>query len=57
MFTTIGVGIGTIFKSVKGDSGGGAFEYTAIDNSFSMKFDGAGSYYNVNSLISGCANG
>ena len=40
MFTTIGVGIGTIFKSVKGDSGGGPFEYTAIDNSFSMEFDG-----------------
>ena len=47
MFTTIGVGIGTIFKSVKGDSGGGAFEYTAIDNSFSMKFDGAGSYFDT----------
>tara|TARA_R100000655_G_scaffold91463_1_gene132193 strand:+ start:1221 stop:1934 length:714 start_codon:yes stop_codon:yes gene_type:complete len=39
MFTTIGVGIATIFKSTPG-SGGGAFEYTAIDNSFSMEFDG-----------------
>ena len=47
MFTTIGVGIGTIFKSVKGDSGGGPFEYTAIDNSFSMKFDGSASYYEI----------
>ena len=25
--------------------GGGAFEYTAIDNSFSMEFDGISSYY------------
>ena len=25
--------------------GGGAFEYTAIDNSYSMEFDGAGSYF------------
>ena len=47
MFTTIGVGIGTIFRSVKGDSGGGAFEYTAIDNSFSMKFDGNDAFYDT----------
>ena len=28
-----------------GGGGSGAFEYTAIDNSFSMEFDGAASYY------------
>ena len=28
-----------------GGGGGGAFEYTAIDNSFSMELDGAGSYF------------
>ena len=40
--------------NLPGQGGGGsAFEYTAIDNSFSMLFDGAASYYNVNSLISG----
>ena len=27
--------------------GGGAFEYTAIDNSFSMEFDGTSSYYDT----------
>jgi len=27
--------------------GGSAFEYTAIDNSFSMEFDGAASYFNI----------
>tara|TARA_Y100001954_G_C15821199_1_gene610038 strand:- start:4538 stop:5254 length:717 start_codon:yes stop_codon:yes gene_type:complete len=27
--------------------GGGAFEYTAIDNSFSMEFDGVDSYYDL----------
>ena len=32
--------------------GGGAFEYTAIDNSFSMEFDGAASYYNIGNGIS-----
>ena len=52
MFTTIGVGIGTIFKSVKGDSGGGPFAYTPIDNSFSMLFDGAGSYFKSSAIIS-----
>lgn len=32
--------------NLPGQSGGGsAFEYTAIDNSFSMEFDGASSYY------------
>ena len=50
MFTTIGVGIATIFRSVKGDSGGGPFEYTAIDNSFSMEFDGASSYIKTDGL-------
>ena len=30
-----------------GGGGGGAFEYTAIDNSFSMEFDGANSYFNA----------
>jgi len=44
MFTTIGVGIATIFKSTPG-AGGGAFEYTAIDNSFSMEFDPSGPTY------------
>lgn len=39
MFTTIGVGIATIFKSTPG-AGGGAFAYTPIDNGFSMLFDG-----------------
>ena len=52
MFTTIGVGIATIFRSVKGDSGGGAFEYTAIDNSFSMEFDGAESYFQGSDITS-----
>jgi len=52
MFTTIGVGIGTIFRSVKGDSGGGAFEYTAIDNSFSMEFDGTASYFQGSDITS-----
>lgn len=51
MFTTIGIGIATIFRSVKGDSGGGPpFEYTPIDNSFSMLFDGT-SYMNIGSSI------
>jgi len=49
MFTTIGVGIGTIFRSVKGDSGG-AFEYTAIDNNFSMEFDGNDTYIDAGFL-------
>ena len=36
----------------KSGDGGGAFEYTAIDNSFSMKFDqGAGTTYNAGNLI------
>ena len=48
MFTTIGVGIATIFKSTPG-AGGGAFEYTAIDNSFSMEFNGTDARYIVNS--------
>ena len=30
-----------------------AFEYTAIDNSFSMEFDGVASYYNADALSSG----
>tara|TARA_R100000353_G_scaffold111058_1_gene79640 strand:- start:1325 stop:2002 length:678 start_codon:yes stop_codon:yes gene_type:complete len=46
MFTTIGVGIATIFKSTPG-AGGGAFAYTAIDNSFSMEFDGVASTFNA----------
>ena len=32
----------------KSTGGGGAFEYTAIDNSFSMEFDGVYSYYATN---------
>ena len=52
MFTTIGIGIATIFRSVKGDSGGGPpFAYTAIDNSFSMEFDGATSYVDAGSSV------
>ena len=47
MFTTIGIGIATIFRSVKGDSGGASNIYTPIDNSFSMEFDGVGSYYDA----------
>ena len=31
----------------KSTGGGGAFEYTAIDNSFSMEFDGAASSFNA----------
>ena len=30
-----------------GGGGGGAFEYTAIDNSYSMEFDGTASYFNI----------
>ena len=30
-----------------GGGGGGAFEYTAIDNSFSMEFDGTSSYFDL----------
>jgi len=40
-------------SSRPGGGGGGSFVYTAIDNSYSMEFDGVASYYNVNSLISG----
>ena len=50
MFTTIGVGIGTIFRSVKGDSGG-AFEYTAIDNNFSMAFEQLSKHKDIDAVI------
>ena len=32
--------------------GGSAFEYTAIDNSFSMEFDGVSSYYDLGNIDS-----
>jgi hypothetical protein len=35
-----------------GGGGGGAFEYTAIDNSFSMEFDGAQSYFQGSDITS-----
>ena len=45
------IGIGTpipVIANLPGPSrpgGGGPFEYTPIDNSFSMEFDGAESYF------------
>ena len=47
------IGVGTSVPEISnlpgssrpGGGGGSAFEYTAIDNSFSMEFDGAGSYF------------
>ena len=36
--------------NVRAISGSSAFEYTAIDNSFSMEFDGANSYMLLGSL-------
>ena len=45
---SLGVGVGTsfIFPQIP-LGGGGGFAYTPIDNSFSMEFDGAVSYYNL----------
>ncbi len=50
----MGIGIGTPIYDLanlpgQGGSGGGggSFEYTAIDNSFSMEFDGLSSYYSI----------
>ena len=51
------IGTGTpipIIANLPGSSrpgGGGAFEYTAIDNSFSIEFDGAASYFNAGSSL------
>ncbi len=48
MFIGIGTPIPTIANlpgSSRPGGGGSAFEYTAIDNSYSMEFDGASSYY------------
>lgn len=39
----------------KSGDGGGPFAYTAIDNSFSMEFDGAQSYFNITDEILGGA--
>ena len=36
--------------------GGGAFEYTAIDNSFSMEFDGTASYFDLDIDLSSFTN-
>lgn len=57
------IGVGTSVPEISnlpgssrpGGGGGGAFEYTAIDNSFSMEFDGAQSYFNITDEILGGA--
>tara|TARA_R100000388_G_scaffold5219_2_gene5429 strand:- start:4598 stop:5314 length:717 start_codon:yes stop_codon:yes gene_type:complete len=36
--------------------GVGPFEYTAIDNSFSMEFDGSGSYYDADKALASLGN-
>ncbi len=47
------IGIGTPIYDLAnlpgqgGGGGGSAFEYTAIDNSFSMEFDGVASFFNI----------
>ena len=52
MSTGIGIGASYVFPQIP--LGGGAFEYTAIDNSFSMKFDQASnSYFEITDEIFG----
>lgn len=45
MSTGIGIGASYVFRQVP--LGGPSNVYTDIDNSFSMEFDGVGSYYDA----------
>ena len=49
---SLGIGVGTSFVFPQIPlGGGGPFEYTAIDNSFSMEFDGTSSYMNIDQTV------